>query len=129
MDTLRLTVKSNSIISPLLQVMRRFTYHIRKRIRNDKAQQSFNSNQHTDLPGHTLEDALQKISCPTQRPLFGRHSPIASFTGTYFTPHHFQNSLQSLLSRANIDPEGFTSHSMRRGGAQSAAEAGLTTTK
>lgn len=42
-----------------------------------------------------------------------------------FTPTYFTTSLHNLLLRANIDPTGFTKHSLRRGAAQSAADAGL----
>lgn len=78
-------------------------------------------------PFTNLKTLFTKYPAPPNAPLFGRHSPVAAFTSTYFTSQHFENSLHSsLLSRANIDPDGFTPHSMRRGGAQSAADAGLT---
>src|SRR5271156_1533781 len=71
MDTLRPTVKTNSIITPILQWLCDASHTIFENgSRTTRYNSSFSSNQHTDLPGHTLEDALQGISRPTQRPPF-----------------------------------------------------------
>lgn len=80
----------------------------------------------TSCPVTNLKTLFAKYPAPPHAPLFGRHSPTAAFNGIYFSQRYFANCLKSLLEHNNIDSQGFTSHSMRRGAAQSAANAGLT---
>jgi hypothetical protein len=76
-------------------------------------------------PVANLRYLFTQFPASPHAPLFGRGSPTSAFTGIYFTRSYFTNAFRDLLLRANIDPTGYTGHSLRRGAAQSAADAGL----
>jgi hypothetical protein len=77
-------------------------------------------------PVTNLKDLFNRFPAPGHAPLFARLDPIAPIClGIYFTPEYFTKKMHDLLLRAGIDPTGYTNHSLRRGAAQSAADAGL----
>jgi hypothetical protein len=81
-------------------------------------------------PVASLKQLFSRYPAPANAPLFGRIDPLAATNHQIcFTPAYFTTSLHNLLLRANIDPTGFTKHSLRRGAAQSAADAGLSKTE
>jgi len=99
-DTLRPTVKSDSIISPLLLWLCDASHTLFENGSGmTRHSSSFNSNQHTDLPGHTLEDALQKISCPTQRPPLRTTPNCSVYRHLLHTPTFSELSPVPLISR------------------------------
>jgi integrase len=76
-------------------------------------------------PVSALETLFKNYPAPATAPLFGRHHPLAAYDGIYFSRDYFQRELKTLLLSADINPDGFTPHTLRRGAAQSAADAGF----
>lgn len=80
----------------------------------------------SSCPVTSLKDLFERFPAPDHAPLFARWYPSAPLEGKgYFTAPHFAAQMEGLLLRAGIDPKGFSNHSIRRGAAQSAADAGL----
>ena len=78
-------------------------------------------------PVSNLRDLFNRFPAPNHAPLFARINPLApSYNLGYFTDTYFASMMRTLLLRAGINPKGFSNHSIRRGAAQSAADAGLT---
>jgi integrase len=83
----------------------------------------------SSCPVTALKDLFTRFPAPGHAPLFARRHPLAPFEDRIygcFNREYFGDMMRDLLLRAGINPEGFSNHSIRRGAAQSAADAGLT---
>lgn len=98
--------------------------HLKVRLRESKTDQFSKStvrvyfNNMVDCPGKHFQEYLQLSS-------HHRNSPVLMYQGAPLTAALFNSVFRNLVCRVGLNPNHFSSHSLRSGAASTAAESGV----